>query len=1233
MGLKQTGLDLQIKGYQTFKTAVTDMNKLTETLEKRFESLSKRSFSFGGKTLADLIPAGARKRLDDLSKGVLDFVGKTNLMPPALSNAIGGLTDLGGSLGGVVGKLSLTTAAAAALATAFVSLGMRGAAMPGIIEGFDIAAQRAGTLARVLLQDLRTAAKGTVSDMKLMTTANVALAGTKGALAEALGKGGLAGLMEVARVQARTTGQSVDFLFQSLVTGVKRSSPLLIDNTGLVIQIGAANEALAQKLGKSVEALTAEEKGLAVLNATLEAGKAAVEAYGQGSLTAAERIARIQTTITNTLDKLAVSVQPIFNFFLTIGETLVSAVAGPIQAVIIPVIYELSNALFGPLTRAWERVSGIISSVFAPVANLIHRWLIVLVGAVRGFGMAWDWLLRQLTTILGGVGGVLKKYLIEPLANFLDPTEFARRGGAVIGALGEGFLWAANTFVFPAVVEIAEFIADFLMGFSPPKKGPLAAIDKGGAGVAMAWLEGFTGISLKPVSAMMAEVDARLGAIGRLTNEQVKKRLEQLDAELQPFLDGLDIAKAKEVALLEPLKAVQDALEKKMTRALEQFTKGELDADAVRAMDRQAEALQERIGLYESLTEEAEYQLKLKQAEQAYERALLLIQDRRTAGAEDEAKAVEETAEKAPKEPKGTGEPTPAEAGGGALPTLGGDAIGSFLGVSDEDVTGMWKELSGAFKEGLGEGFFTELDKSKEFAGRLTGAFDKAKGSKPFAFLSDTFDSLFGDGPDSLRGKVGGFADSITGKFDELFGSGSALAGIVSSFKDTISGTWDGLFGPGSTLATQVDTFKAGVSDKLTSLFGEGGPVRSALTDFRDAFTTVFEGLFGDGGILTSVDAFETALQTTWDGLFGEGGTIRTLTLDDVKQGFVDAFGVPDGAAYAPFRAFVEAIQDTFDTLLPGVFDRFDLSGISDVFIKAFNPINGVIPLQINALKLKLDTVFGPVGSIVALLGSFSLQGLIDTFSGAVGDIIGWLIGDQEGSLSTVVSSLPGRLVEWVSALPGTLLTALTTPFSDEVASIKRWLTGEDAGSLMYDLINLPVSVTRWLTGLAEALDSALLEPFRTVLDTVRAGIDEIGKGLAEFLDILGSAGDIASGILGGGGSGGGGGGERGFGASGASIRAGEPWIVGEKGWELFRPRVSGELYSHKKSAAMLAALTQPKVITPAPIVIRMPDRSSPPSSVTHHNERSVSATFAAPVSRQDIAMRMSVLKATAGLR
>ena len=69
-----------------------------------------------------------------------------------------------------------------------------------------------------------------------------------------------------------------------------------------------------------------------------------------------------------------------------------------------------------------------------------------------------------------------------------------------------------------------------------------------------------------------------------LTHDEVTALLERLDAELQPFIDNLEIAKALAQSMLDPLQRAEDAIKKRLDAAVQQFTRGGLNAEAVRAV-------------------------------------------------------------------------------------------------------------------------------------------------------------------------------------------------------------------------------------------------------------------------------------------------------------------------------------------------------------------------------------------------------------------------------------------------------------------------------------------------------------------------------------------------------------------------------------------------------------------------------------------------------------------------
>jgi len=595
--------------------------------------------------------------------------------------------------------------------------------------------------------------------------------------------------------------------------------------------------------------------------------------------------------------------------------------------------------------------------VFQPVANLIHRWLVVLVGAIRGFGMAWDWLLQTVQKALGPVAGILKKYLVEPVSKALDPVEFARRAGYAFGALAQGILWAANTYIFPAVIMIATFIADFLMGFSPPKKGPLSKIDEGGANVMRAWLQGFMGVSLQPVKEVTAAVNAELGKIGRFTHDQVAARIAQLDAALQPFIDRLDIAKAKMEALIEPLKGVQDALEKKLARQLELFTQGEVDAEAVRALDRQNAALSERIQMAEDMTVEAEYQLALKRSEQAVERALLAIQARRAKKTEDVAAATEkastaagkvaEETEKAAKGGGGTDEEAPV--GGGALPSLGGDPIGDWLGVSSEEVDEMWGEISTAFADGFDDIAGDDLAKAKENWGSLKTQLDRIGQSDPFQTIQGAVSDIFGTGEGSLWKTI------------ETFGND-----VSTFFTSTLPGYITGI--PGVLQTNLVDPFTSAVSGVFDSLIGGGGRAGAAVN------------------LKATVEQIPTGIVTWLNGLVSN---LKTSLYDPFKEKVDEVYRyLLDKATPGSLAQRVSSVPLTLTGWLTDLGDALKNTLVQPFINKVTEIWDNLTGDGEDSLKSKLLNLPGEIADALKDLPTTLIDSLLNPFENVVTDIL-----------------------------------------------------------------------------------------------------------------------------------------------------------------------------------------------------------------------------------------------------
>lgn len=102
--------------------------------------------------------------------------------------------------------------------------GVEASKLAGEMEGVSEAFNRLGDV--TLLDRLREATKGTVSDLELMK--NAVKAKNLGVPVQQLGT-----FFEFARRRAKETGESVEFLTESIVTGIGRKSPLILDNLGI----------------------------------------------------------------------------------------------------------------------------------------------------------------------------------------------------------------------------------------------------------------------------------------------------------------------------------------------------------------------------------------------------------------------------------------------------------------------------------------------------------------------------------------------------------------------------------------------------------------------------------------------------------------------------------------------------------------------------------------------------------------------------------------------------------------------------------------------------------------------------------------------------------------------------------------------------------------------------------------------------------------------------------------
>jgi hypothetical protein len=255
----------------------------------------------------------AQANLSQLTSGIATFAteaqklgGNLTTQAESTKTFVSGFADMKAGL--ELAQMAVTTFADV-FKTAF-EWGKEGAVIVQTTASFATMLEVMGA-APDLLAQLKKAAGGTIPELELMSSTSTLLAGAQGKLGVELANA-TPRLLEIARAANKLNPALGDttFLYQSLATGVKRASPMILDNLGLTIKLGEANEAMAVQLGKSVEALTNEVKQMAILNATLEAGDVLIAQVGGSVESAVDPFARLETSVTELKNSLLEGLAP-----------------------------------------------------------------------------------------------------------------------------------------------------------------------------------------------------------------------------------------------------------------------------------------------------------------------------------------------------------------------------------------------------------------------------------------------------------------------------------------------------------------------------------------------------------------------------------------------------------------------------------------------------------------------------------------------------------------------------------------------------------------------------------------------------------------------------------------------------------------------------------------------------------------------------------------------------------
>lgn len=318
------------------KGKVNEMTSAFTELSVQYRNLTEqeRQSPFG-RALAqslDQLKARIKSTKDELASINDELNKKPEIEIPTSSGGLLGGGKLDGMLA-VFGGNMMTKAAG--WATSLVS-GMGDAIQQGIElakagEGIRIAFERLNR--PDILDKLREATHGTVTDIELMKQA-VKFNDFKLSLDE------MGTMLAFAQQKAKDTGQSVDYMVDSIVTGIGRKSLMILDNLGLSAAEIKDKMAETGDMTKAVGEIIREQMGKA----------------GDYIETTADRAARADAEVKNAMEELGRTFQPLAESGAAMFQSLEIGAIRLLTRAIQPLIDKFTT--LGRLRKEYESAGG-----------------------------------------------------------------------------------------------------------------------------------------------------------------------------------------------------------------------------------------------------------------------------------------------------------------------------------------------------------------------------------------------------------------------------------------------------------------------------------------------------------------------------------------------------------------------------------------------------------------------------------------------------------------------------------------------------------------------------------------------------------------------------------------------------------------------------------------------------------------------------------------------------------
>ena len=921
----------------------------------------------------------------------------------SISKAAGAVT-----FGAMIAGATAATGGVALLSRELGKLAVEAAPLEGIGITFDSMAKRFN----LSIREMRDASAGLISDFELMQKANLALTGLTEELGTQFGEK-LPELLITARAAARSTGQSYEYMYNSLVNGIKRASPRLIDNTGIVIELGLANKELAKELGTTVEMMSEEEKALAALNAVTKRGMVLAEQMGLEHITAAEALGQMRVSLRNVKDQIGLAFNPAVKAAAVALNDLINTGLKPLapllERTVAPAVTVMIEKLHQMAVSAVESGKRVLSGLGRPIAraarNALQWGINISVNLAKGIvtGAA-----RALTAAMNFVSQLLSAWLGPGSPPKVAPN------------LPE---WGANAMEeFLMGFSLANF--DILEGTQAMLERALDALVKAGELGEDVAERVFSGISVKLIKAIDKFRDTGRIAQGVLSDlvkfgGQFGDALATLVKRQFAFARATDEVRRAEERLRESRKAEEEAQDElnQQIEKYNQMLRAGASRDALDAQRQRVDAARSEMEAAEEAIAQAERQKEAAEGRVGTLRDQVRLQERLLDQLLKFTRAQEEA-----EEAGGGG----AGAGGGAGPAepLPSPELGAMPTPEFEPITAAFAEAKRNIEDAL-EGMFQPLKDAlkdpelREAIHNLKDAWHRLRNT-----FADFWESINGDQLlESLKSLI---PESLVENIGEVIGNMAGLAAIAlagAAAVGLLSGALGLLTSPIFLIITTLGILK-------TAWEEDWGEIRTRTEEAKKEIVPDLESINEQLGLqegtmkkLLPLALFLVAAKDAW--------AQATAGLNVVMGTLGEKLGAVWKLLKEQFTPIVERANQVLRAPLVGAFtlvtnvaNNFWESGkdIYEFFRDDFLPIMRDVR---DFFKDKLTSVFNSFKSDV-----------LEPLGSAFEDIWELISVDLMGALETIRDSLKGSITTTFNNFKNNILIPIKTAFGNIESAI-----------------------------------------------------------------------------------------------------------------------------------------------------------------------------------------------------